>query len=184
MDSNLRTCSIPPDGGVWMFTEPNSVHIRMTLAGARLDSVIPMAPGHPTLNRLRSRTPVTVLTPLGALWMAGVAGSGLGDYTADAAGLTFSVCVVLIFGIAAATFVDRLWRMRAREASWWMFTSLTLFALLAGMAAVGMALDPRHHHYGKSAAMAALAPILGYLACRELVWLRGSRGPQDLEPIS
>ena len=136
------------------------------------------------VKRLRSRTPVTVLTPLGALWMTGIAGSGFGDYTADAPGFTFSVCVVLIFGIASATFVDRLWRMRAREASWRMFTSLMLFGLFAGVAAVGMALDPRHHDYGKGAAMGTLTLILGYLACREFVWLRGLRRLQHLESVS
>jgi len=59
-----------------------------------------------------------------------------------------------------------------------------LFSLLAGAASVGMAFDRAHHDYGKDATMAVLALVLGYLACRELAWLRGPRRRQRLQPAA
>lgn len=135
------------------------------------------------LSRLRSQAPVTVATPLGVIWLSGIAARTVGDFAQydDAAIWIFNTMIGIVAGAALLSFVDRLFRMPASNPSWWIFGSLTFFALLMGAGPMSLVLGNPNHDYPAAAVMVPLALMLGCLACRELVRLRGSRRKPRLE---
>lgn len=144
--------------------------------GLRCDSVSAMAPARPALKRLRSRTPASVGTPVGATILAGMALSSF-DLTPDGVGeWVFAVVAGVLFAVPGVSFLDRLHQMRAHEASRGMTISLALSALYTDLSAFGFAFGgaPRHE-YIRGGLTLCVGLVLTALAWREGFWLRTLR---------
>lgn len=134
-----------------------------------------------------SLVPSPDATPLGVVWIGGLITSTATDI-ADAhagAGSVVPACVVLLVAVTALlSFVDRLFRSRAVQASWWVFGSLTLFAVLTGAGPVSLLVGNPNRDYAAGAVYIVIAPMLAYLAVREFRWLMDARRPRRVEPAS
>lgn len=140
------------------------------------DSVSAMAPAHTALVRLRAGTPASVGTPVGATLLAAMALTSFG-LTPDGLGeWVFAVVAGVSFAVPCASFLDRLHRMRAHEASRGMTISLAVTALYTDVSAFGFAFGgaPRHE-YIRGGLTLCVGLALTALACREGFWLRTLR---------
>ncbi|GAC1385886.1 MAG: hypothetical protein NVSMB48_23700 [Marmoricola sp.] len=131
-----------------------------------------------TMKRFRSRTPVTVLTPLGVLWVTGFVVSMSTDLYRTRAGFGTFIPILFVDLIGAAvvmSFLDRLLRMRSEGASWGMFASFAIFALLTGLAPINLLFGDSNRDYPAAAACIVIALLMAVLGVRELRWLLRSR---------
>lgn len=92
--------------------------------------------------------------------------------------------VLLMAVTALMSFVDRLFRMRSVDASWWVFGSLTLFAVLTGAGPVSLLLGNPNRDYAAAAVYIVIAPTLAYVAVREFRWLIDARRGRRMQPAS
>lgn len=139
------------------------------------------------LKRFRSRTPVTVLTPLGVVWIGGIVTSTSTDLYRSSGGVgswVFFGLILLVAAYAVLSFLDRLFRMRSADASWGMFGSLTFFTALTSAGPISLLFGNPNHDYPAAATCVLIAPTMAFLAVREFRWLRASRRYRRLAPAS
>lgn len=126
------------------------------------------------VERLRSRTPVTFATPISVLIVSGLMVDTVSAVSSGLALGIVSAVLFLVFGYWLLTIIDRLWNMRALDASAGMAAWLALIAAMLGAGAVNGALSG-DGRVPEAVISGVIAPVMAYFAVRELVRLRRTR---------
>jgi hypothetical protein len=106
-------------------------------------------------RRLRSNTPVSIGTPFAVICLSGMVADPDELRRNDAESWVIVGIVLLVFGGWLISCLDRLLRMRARDASWRMLSSLTIVTALFGSASVAAVTETDRVTYDTRAGVGA-----------------------------